>query len=133
MTDLPEPAPSHDGWALPERTNEPYDAPSAGVLIEAVRSYLADDLMPRSSGADRWTLRVAANALAIAAREVELGAEHRAAHRERLARFGATTDAELSALIRSGTLDDRWDEVRAAVAATVDDKLDVASPAHRAD
>ncbi len=120
-----------DTWALPERTNEPYDAPSAGDLIEAVRAYLADDLMPRSSGADRWVLRVAANALAIAGREVTHGPDHRNAHAQRLAQFDATTDAELSALIRSGALDDRWDEVKAAVEATVSDKLDVASPAHR--
>jgi hypothetical protein len=128
---MTEPTASDDDWALPPRTNEPYDAPAAGALIEAVRAYLADDLMPRSSGADRWVLRVAANALSIAAREVDLGAGHRHAHAERLARFGATDDAELSALIRSGALDDRWDEVKAAVEATVSDKLDVASPAHR--
>jgi hypothetical protein len=129
MTDTTGP---DDSWALPARTNEPYDAPSAGALIEAVRAYLADDLMPRSSGADRWVLRVAANALAIAGREVDLGADHRRAHAERLARFGVGTDAELSTLIRTGALDDRWDEVKAAVEATVSDKLDVASPAHRA-
>ena len=128
MTDTAGP---DETWALPERTNEPYDAPSAGELIEVVRAYLADDLMPRSSGADRWVLRVAANALAIASREVQSGAAHRAANAERLAAFGATTDAELSTLIRSGALDDRWGEVKAAVEATVSDKLDVASPDHR--
>lgn len=128
-----EPTTPDDSWALPQRTNEPYDAPSAGALIEVVRAYLADDLMPRSSGADRWVLRIAANALAIAGREVEFGDAHRTAHAERLALFGAADDAELSRLIRSGALDDRWGEVKAAVEATVSDKLDVASPAHRAD
>ena len=37
-------------------------------------------------------------------------------------------DAELAAAIRSGALDDRYDEVKAAVWAGVRDKLAVANP-----
>ena len=39
-------------------------------------------------------------------------------------------DAALSAAIRSGRMDDRWDEVVAAVSASVRDKLDVAHPGY---
>ncbi|MGH9112262.1 MAG: DUF6285 domain-containing protein, partial [Acidimicrobiales bacterium] len=51
-----------------------------------------------------------------------------AAHAERLAALGLSSEAELAAAIRSGRLDDRWDDVAAAVRATVADKLAVASP-----
>jgi hypothetical protein len=114
--------------ALPHRTNPPYDAPDAATLIDAVRSYLHDDLMPRSSGADRWLLRVAANALTIAAREITLGPEHHAAHGERLASLGVSSDRELSEAIRAGAFDDRWAEVAVAVRASVADSLSVANP-----
>lgn len=120
-----------DGWALPRRDNEPYDAPGALDLIEAVRGYLSDELLPRTQGADRWLVRIAANALAIAAREVALGPTHRAAHRQWLDALGAADDPSLSALIRSGDLDERWAAVHEALTAIVDDKLDAASPAHR--
>ncbi len=116
--------------ALPDRTNAPYDAPDAATLIDAVRAYLHDDLMPRSSGADRWVLRVAANALAIASREVTYGQGHQAAHAERLAALGVADDHALSEAIRGGAFDDRWDEVAAAVRASVADSLSVANPTY---
>ena len=128
MTNLPDP----DSYRLPPRTNEPYDDPTGPQLIEAVRRYLADDLMPRSSGADRWTLRIAANALAIAGREAELGERHIAAHRERLQVLGAGDDRSLSALLRGGQLDDRMSEALELIAATVADKLAVSNPAYGA-
>lgn len=115
---------------LPARTNHPYDAPDAVALVRAVSTYLHDDLLPRSDGADRWILRVAANALAIAAREIEYGEAHRNAHRARLEALGVATDEELAAAIRAGDFDDRWAEVSAAVSASVRDSLDVANPAY---
>lgn len=123
---------THDGedWRLPERTNQPYDAPDAAALVGAVRSYLHDDLLPRTEGADRWLLRIAANALAIAEREVAAGEAHRAAHAARLAGLGVTSDRELSEGIRAGDFDHRWDEVAAAVRASVADSLSVANPRH---
>jgi len=115
--------------ALPERRNHPYDEPDALALIEAVREYL-DTLMQRSSGSDRWLLRISANALGIASREIELGPDHRSAHTARLAELGVATDRELAELIRSGELDHRWDEVRDAIAASVEDSLAVANPSY---
>ncbi len=117
-------------WALPDRRNHPYDEPDAVALIAAVRHYLHDDLLPRTEGPDRWVLRVAANALAIAEREVTLGPEHRGAHAERLARLGVGSDRELAEAIRAGAFDDRWDEVASAVRASVADSLAVADPDH---
>lgn len=109
----------------------PHDVPDARELVEAVRDYLSDDLGPGLEGRHRWLARVAANALAIADRELELGPEHAAAHRRRLDELGHPDDAALGAAIRAGDLDDRWEELGAALAATVLDKLAVANPDHR--
>ena len=117
-------------WALPRRTNEPYDAPDAATLVGAVRGYLHDELMPRTEDPDRWLLRVAANALAIAEREIRLGPTHRLAHQERLASLGVTSDRELAEAIRDGVFDNRWDEVADAVRASVADSIAVANPDH---
>lgn len=115
---------------LPERTNAPYDAPDAQQLIAAVRDYLHHDLMPRSSGADRWLLRVAANALAIAGREIQHAPAHQASHGARLAGLGVASDRDLCDAIRTGDFDDRWDEVAGAVRASIADSLIVANPGY---
>jgi len=66
--------------------------------------------------------------LSIVERELAVGPEQHAAHTERLRSLGVADDAELSAAIRSGALDDRLDEVRDLVWQSVRDKLAVANP-----
>jgi len=51
----------------------PYGRPTASELLEAVREYLLDSVMPATSGRVAFHGRVAANVLAIVARELELG------------------------------------------------------------
>lgn len=114
-----------------ERTNWPHDVPSAAELVAAVRDYLADDLGPRSEGRDRFLLRVAANALSIAAREIEALPADAAAHVEMLAEFGVGSEADLSAAIRDTSLDRRRGEVAAALWTTTLAKLAVANPGYR--
>jgi hypothetical protein len=100
-------------------------------LLAAAAGFLSADLAdlePRL----RFHARVAANAVAIARRELLLGPAQRAAHQARLARLECTDDAALVAAIRSGSLDDRWDEVLAAVRASTIDKLAVANPRYLA-
>lgn len=108
----------------------PHDVPDARELVEAVRDYLADDLLARADGRDRWLVRIAANALSIAERELRLGPEHATAHAARLAALGYLDDAAFAAAIRRGALDDRWSEVEAALWNTVADKLAVANPTY---
>jgi hypothetical protein len=107
----------------------PFDRPSAAELVSAVRDEL-DGLIDRLEGRDRWLVRIAANALAIAGRELELGPAMTAAHHDRLAAFDCSDDHALSAAIRRGTLDDRLTEVGAALWATALDKLQVANPGY---
>ncbi len=106
----------------------PHDAPSAAQLVEAVREWLEDEVIGQTSARMQFQARVAVNCLAMVERELELGAAQHDAHRARLSSLGVADDAELARAIRAGDLDDRLDEVRAAVRAAVRDKLAVANP-----
>jgi hypothetical protein len=111
----------------------PHDRPTAAELVEAVRAFLEDDVLDATSGRVRFHTRVAVNVLAMVEREIELGPAQADAHRERLAALGFVSDDELAAAIRSGALDDRYDEVKDAVWASVADKLAVANPTYADD
>jgi Domain of unknown function (DUF6285) len=113
-----------------EATSEPHDAPGAIELVEAVREFLEGDVTDATEGRVRFHARVAARALAIVERELASADRMAADHAARLAALGFASDAELAAAIRSGACDDRWDEVAAAVRATVADKLAVANPGY---
>jgi hypothetical protein len=58
----------------PQAAPVPHGRPTASELLDAVREYLTDQVMPATTGQLAWHARVAANALAIVARELELGA-----------------------------------------------------------
>jgi Domain of unknown function (DUF6285) len=59
------------GEARPEPA--PFGRPTASELLDAVREFLTGQVMPATSGQLAFHARVAANALAIVARELELG------------------------------------------------------------
>jgi hypothetical protein len=101
-------------------------------LVEAVREFLETEVMESAEGGLRFHTRIAANALAMVERELAAGRDHAVAHAARLDALGMRDDAELAAAIRAGRMDDRWDEVVDAVAASVRDKLDVAHPGYTA-
>jgi aminoglycoside phosphotransferase (APT) family kinase protein len=128
--DVPAPtsAGSEDAAGRGSQTDELYGRPSASALVQAVREYVDGDVRENTTGRTSFHARVAVNALAMVERELALGPSQRAAHQQRLEALGLTSERELAAAIRAGDLDDRWDEVTAAVAATVADKLAVANP-----
>ncbi len=107
---------------------EMHGRPTAEELVDAVREFLERDVMAATSGAVQFHTRVAVNALAAVGRELRDGPAMADAHGERLAALGFSSEGELADAIRSGSLDDRYDEVAAAVRATVHDKLAVANP-----
>ena len=129
--DLPTPSvgpvadPTLDGFDA-----GPHDAPSAPLLVEAVREFLEQDVMGATTGRVQFHARVASKVLATVERELAMGPAIAAAHRERLAALGFADDRELAAAIRSGATSDRIDEVTASVYASVTDKLAVANPGY---
>jgi hypothetical protein len=108
----------------------PHDVPSAGELVAAVREFLEHEVLAGLEGRTRFHGLVAVNVLGMVERELEQGPAQRDAHRERLAALGFDDDAGLAAAIRSGALDDRYAELKAALLDTVRDKLAVANPGY---
>jgi hypothetical protein len=115
------------------------DRPTASELVTAVREFLENDVMPATEGRVQFHTRVAVNVLNIVARELDLGAELAARERQRAAALlghdgdAATLERELAAAIRSGALDDRLEQVRTHVRATVREKLLIANPGYLPD
>jgi Domain of unknown function (DUF6285) len=109
-----------------------HDEPSMAALLEAVREFLEDDVIPGTEGRLRFHARVAVNVLGIVERELALGAAQEAAHRADLAGLGVGSEAELAVAIRTGDLDERLSEVIAMVRRTVAAKLAVAHPGYDA-
>lgn len=105
-----------------------HDRPTLPELVEAVREWVDEDVRTGTEGRLSFHARVAANALRMVERELALEPALTEAHVERLAQLGCADDRALAAGIRSGSLDDRADEVRSLVAASVHDKLLVANP-----
>jgi hypothetical protein len=107
----------------------PHDLPTAAELVGAVRDWLADEVVPNAA-VNTFHARVAANVLAIVARELELGPAQEAAHAARLTRLGVDDDRALADAIRARAIDYRDAAVRALVLESVLDKLAVAHPAY---
>jgi aminoglycoside phosphotransferase (APT) family kinase protein len=105
-----------------------HDRPTITELLEAVREWVDGDVRTGTEGRLSFHARVAANALRTLEREVALEPALSRDHRDRLDQLGCADDADLAARIRAGDLDDRLDEVRRLVAASVHDKLLVANP-----
>jgi hypothetical protein len=106
----------------------PHDVPTSEQLVESVREWLERDVIPGTTGRLQFHARVAVNVLAMVERELALGVDQAAVHAQRLAALGCADDDELARRIRNGELDDRLDEVRTLVWASVRDKLAVANP-----
>lgn len=112
----------------------PADRPNARELIETGAEHLAGVVRPALDGHAAFEALVAANLLAIALRELELGPALRADDERRLARLLAhegsleELEAELAERIRSGELDARRDELLAVLRESVSDRLRIANP-----
>jgi hypothetical protein len=104
--------------------------PTAAELAEALRDFLADEVVAQTDGALQFHARVAANVAAQLARELEQGPAQADAHRARLAALGVADDAELAAAIRDGRLDGRLAEVAAALRASTVEALRITNPRH---
>lgn len=117
------------------------DRPTAAELLQAARDFCERDLLPELTGRRRFHTRVLINVLSILEREWEgeadaLRAEWRrldallgeAETRDDVAGAVRERNKELSAKIRAGELDDRWDEMLSLLRETVAEKLAIANP-----
>lgn len=117
-------------WALPPRTNLPYDAPSAEDLIQAVQEYLSEDLLPKSSGAEKWKLRIAVNSLSIAIRELTERDEDQEIYTKIMNELGVEDEASLATKIKSGELDGNLPDIHKKLSEIARRKLNVSNPSY---
>lgn len=111
--------------------SELHGRPTAQELAEAVRELLEGQVLPDGVPAGAFPVRVAVNALKVVERELAADGEDVRRHRERLAALGFRDDAALARALRRGEVPaEQLPEVRAAVLASVEDKLRVANPKH---
>jgi hypothetical protein len=105
-----------------------YGRPTAAELVAAVADFLDNDVRPSTEGQVSFHARVAANVLRIVERE--LTDESAEAVTGRLADLGFTDEPQLAAAIRTGTLDDRADDVLPTLRALVRHRLSIAHPGY---
>jgi hypothetical protein len=128
------------------------DRPDARELLEAVRAFLEEQVVPALEGTRQFHVRVAANVLAIVGRELVGGEEALRAEWQRLTRLLRTPapnppdgagalaaavrelNARLAERIRAGEADDgAWHtEVLAHLRATSAERLAIANPRYAA-
>ena len=114
------------------------DQPSAIELLQAVRSFIHDQAIPRLEGRAAFHARIAVNALAIVERGLELGPAQDAAERERLEALLARTgtldelNRELCRRIRAGEMDQDTPGLVAHLRKTTLAKLAVDQPRYAA-
>jgi hypothetical protein len=123
------------------------DRPTAEELLRAVERFLERDVVPRLEGVPQYHARVAANVVALVAREIETADAHERGEWQRLGAWLGSDDPcpdergerraaltarneELARRIRAGEADagPRRAELLAHLRRTVADKLEVAKP-----
>jgi hypothetical protein len=107
-----------------------YGRPTLSELIAAVRESLADAAAGKEPAPSGYGARVAANALAIAERELARGDADQRAYAALLARLGAVDEAALAAQIRAGHRDRQLPEIAALLRGIVAARLAVAHPGY---
>jgi hypothetical protein len=107
-------------------------------LLNVAHATLREAVLPHVAAAARYEAAMVANALAIAARELELGPQAREAERDLLARFQEAPGAPLAELrtrccadLRAGKLDPaREPELRRLLHEVVHARLAISNPAY---
>ena len=113
------------------------DRPDLGDLLSTVQSFV-ERITPKLAGEDRYHAQVAAYLLAICGREIAVPAGAAEVERRMIADFlGRDGDLPeltqaLSAEIRSGACDARWDDTLALVLDRTVAKVAVVRPDHLA-
>jgi hypothetical protein len=120
------------------------DRPTAVELLRAAREFCERDLLPELKGRRQFHTRVLMNVLGILEREWQgeeqalrdewkrldalLGEAPEPATARELVASVHERNKQLAAGIRSGELDDRWDEMLTLLRETVRQKIEIANP-----
>lgn len=110
-----------------------HDRPHPAEILELVADTLAEEIgpaLPPEQSRSRYLLRVCANLLGIAARELAAGPAPTADAHGHLAALGCASEADLAARLRSGTVSYTDAAVRRAISAAVLARLRIANPRH---
>lgn len=107
--------------------------PAAAELVALVAEFLENKILPAAAADSHSYDEVAAavEALRIAGRELQVGAAADAATRDALARLGFSEEAQLTAAIRNGDLDDRAGDVTSCLRALARQRLAVTHPGYQ--
>ena len=97
---------------MPER-------PDGAHLLRLARASLLDELAAELGDGSRYTARLIANAMAIAARELEAGEGPRQAEREALAKLFREDREQTPSLAQAETLDEALQRLRWRLAAEI--------------
>jgi hypothetical protein len=106
-----------------------YGRPTAAELVAAVAEFLETDVRQATAGPVNFHARVAANALRIVERELQVDSADDVTHA--LTGIGYDNEAQLAAAIRAGELDERSDALQAALRVLVNHRLSVAHPGYQ--
>jgi hypothetical protein len=106
-----------------------YGRPTAAELVAAVAEFLETDVREATAGQVNFHARVAANALRIVERELQVDATDDLTRA--LAGVGFDDEAQLAAAIRAGELDGRSEALNAALRSLVNHRLSVAHPGYQ--
>lgn len=105
-----------------------YGPPPTAAILEAVREFVQDSLLPLTSGSLRYHTLVALRGLEVVEREIAAGQAPVERHRANLEAIGYASDEELAAALRAGEVRADAESVRRVVAELVAAKLAVWDP-----
>jgi hypothetical protein len=111
-------------------TSELHDKPTPAELVSAVREFLLGDVRAALDPLLAYRTLVAANALGIVERQLDLGPAQERSYLDALEELGYADNRELAAAIRSGRADHHEPAVKAVLRVAVLDKLQVANPSY---
>lgn len=114
----------------PPPTEGLYGRPTAKELLQAVREFLTEQVMPATEGSTSFHARVANNALAVVERELILGAQQAVERSNALNRLGLSSERELAAKIAAGNFQENPSELIELLAQGVLSSLIVARPTY---
>lgn len=126
----------HDTGSPPPPSESPatvHDRPHPAEILELVADTLTGEIgpaLPPEQSRSRYLLRVCANLLGIAARELAAGPAATADVHSHLAVLGCASEADLAARLRSGSVSYTDEAVRRAISAAVLARLRIANPRH---